>query len=92
MKTNDRNIDLSDRDLITALRELGESGELTEEAQHLLSELESSGINRSGPEYWDIACSGLNTKQQCDLFKGLVIAERELGLTGGSVSATSKVF
>jgi hypothetical protein len=92
LTTNSSNPDLSDHDLIRALRELGETGELTEGLRHLLSRLESSGINRRGPEYWDIVCSRLNKKEQCDLFKGLVIAERELRLSGGSVSATSKVF
>jgi hypothetical protein len=86
------NADFSEADLIKALQQVGESGQLTAKTQQILSELESSGINHSGPEYWDIVCSGMTQSEQCNLFKGLVIAERDLGLTGGSVSATSKVF
>ena len=92
MTASNYSADFIEADLIKALQQVGESGQLTAMTQQVLSELESSGINRSGPDFWDIVCSGMSQTEQCNLFKGLVIAERDLGLTGGSVSGTSKVF
>ena len=92
MTPHNSNSDFSDSDLIKALQRVGQRGQLTCCSQQVLRELESSGINRSGQEYWDVVCSGMSHAEQFNLFRGLVIAERDLGLTGGSVSATSKVF
>lgn len=92
MTVNNSNADVNESDLISALQRLGENGHLTAEIRQVLSTLDSSGINCSGPTYWDTVCAGLSQAEQANLFRGLVIAERDLGLTGGAVSATSKLF
>lgn len=92
MTSENSNTDVIDSVLIAALQGLGESGHLTTEMRQVLSTLDTSGMNSSGPEYWDTVCGALSQVERCNLFRGLVIAERELGLTGGSVTATSKLF
>lgn len=92
MTSNKSNIGICDQVLITALQRLGEIGHLTTETRQVLTTLDTSGINSNGPEYWDTVCAALSQAERCNLFRGLVIAERDLGLTGGSVTATSKLF
>lgn len=47
---------------------------------------ESSGINRAAPDYYENVCEHLSKDQILHLFKGLVIAEKEYGISGGSVA------
>ena len=62
----------------------------TESIQVLLDEnkarLEKSGINRSGPDFWAASCAQLSKTDSLNLFKGLIIAEKEYRLSGGSTA------
>jgi len=92
VKPKNSDSEISEPDLIKALQQLGESGQLTAGIRQILSVLDRSRINLCNSEYWDTFCAGLSPMEQRHLFMGLVIAERELILSAGSVSPTSKVF
>jgi hypothetical protein len=56
------------------------------------NQFEFSGINRQTPQFWYAHCRSMNKQGLLSLFKGLVIAEREFNLIGGSVAANIWVF
>lgn len=90
MTESDNSID--DRDSLAALQRLGEVGYLTAETRAVLHGIESSGVIGWGAAQWDNVCARLSQNQQSDLFRGLVIAERDIGFAGGSVSVTTVLF
>jgi hypothetical protein len=57
-----------------------------------LSSLLNDTINRQAPAFWRKICANLNIEHHVALFRGLVIAERELDWLGGSVSGAIWVF
>jgi hypothetical protein len=65
----------------------GEAGGLTQEMESM-----NDAVNRQAPEFWACVCSDLEVENHVALLRGLVIAERQLGWSGGSVSGAIWVF
>ena len=74
--------------IIAALIETGATGLLPTQFIENRNLIEDCGINRESALFWSACCAALDMEDAKNLFKGLVIAERELELTGGSVSGT----
>ena len=73
-------------EFLTAIIEIGMTGLVPRPIAEERQRIEESGINRESPGFWTDYCASLSVEQSIDLFKGLVIVERELRLSGGSVS------
>ena len=66
---------------------IGEADGVGSPAEPLAQHLEESGINREHPTFWKAVCLALPDDKLLNLFRGAIIAEKEFGLSGGSVSA-----
>ena len=66
---------------------IGEAGGVGSPAEPLAQHQEESGINREHPTFWKAVCLALPDDKLLNLFRGAIIAEKEFGLSGGSVSA-----
>lgn len=74
--------------LINTLIDLGRGADSIEVLRKRRDIIERDGINRKSPHFWIEHCHGLSNNEAIDLFRGLVLAENDLKLSGGSVSGT----
>ena len=75
------------KEFLDRLIEIGREGpaELSDKNEKIY--FEHSGINRKHWSFYEKHCESITTEEVINLFRGLVIAEREYQLSGGSVAA-----
>ena len=75
------------KEFLDRLIEIGreELAELNDKNEKIY--FEHSGINRKHWSFYEKYCESIATEEVINLFRGLVIAEREYELSGGSVAA-----
>jgi hypothetical protein len=79
-------------DIIRRLIEIGRSDSGIDDLVPLRDIIEDLGINRKSPQFWIRQCQELTVDDVVSLFRGLVVAEKSLKLSGGSVSGTIWIF